>query len=88
MFDRFVSTLTGFLSSSKKEPTAPVSVPVVPLASPVRIEVSVEDEGSAPSNHGRNRTAERTRNRDQLRALRGTPNKGARRMALYAALEG
>ncbi len=88
MFDRFVSKLTGFLTSNRKEPTAPVSVPVVPVAPLVRIEIAVEDEGVAPSKHGRSRSAERTRNRDQLRARRGTANKGARRMALYAALEG
>ncbi len=88
MFDRFVSKLTGFLSSQKKEPTSLVSVPVVPVAPPVLSRVAVEDQGSAPLHHGRNRSAERTRNRDELRALRGTSNKGARRMALYAALEG
>ena len=88
MFNSIFAKLTGLLSSKEKAPTTSTTPSVAPSTAPlpaVTTEVAVAEDAVPSRNGGGNRCGSKARSRDERRASRG---KGARRLQLYAALEG
>jgi len=89
MFKGILSKITALVTTTKTTAVAKLeTLPAMAVSHPATLASVIKRDDETEQNPDKKTKAKKAMKRDAARAARGTTNKGARRAALYAALDG